>query len=580
MYTCCLNGTEPSGRWVRLMIVMFCFWCMGGCHVLVFDFSREDALNRGDVAGHVVQNAQTRTQIPYARVDGIGARRVQTSRIDGYFRLEGLELGHWFISVTADQDGDGIADFFGLHVADMVADVHTDTYLLAESQDRVGIQMGRIEASSTVELSGRVSVEDGANSGSPFDLGFVGRVFAYRAIGLQGEGAEEVYTLPAEAWTSVDAEGNFHFPAIGRGEVQLVAALYELDQSGQPHLGTVAHIHSPQSVEINDNVDTQDLTISLNPPTGSLETRDVAFRLQPGAAESIYFIFTPPGTSAPPCSDAPWVRENGDQVFETFPDAFPSRQVESAATVQVNAPLGVWDIVACEGVSSFESRPHLFSQVIPADDSAIADIYLAGPIQFIDEPTCAGTALGGPGEVDTATTLDRLTSNLDGPSDAIEAESFRDCDRDGLVGLPVFPELGGPSDLTIDIWTQCSVQCEQLWGSALARASCRHDEGIFDCDDDGDGQPDVTEEQACYGIGKGTDHDGDGLCSVADPFPFCDANRAETCAADVLVFSPRVPEAYGGVAVNDGDGGQAEDGPDGGETPDEDGGTSVDGGTP
>ncbi|HEY1097647.1 MAG TPA: hypothetical protein VGF99_01915, partial [Myxococcota bacterium] len=68
----------------------------------------------------------------------------------------------------------------------------------------------------------------------------------------------------------------------------------------------------------------------------------------------------------------------------------------------------------------------------------------------------------------------------------------------------------------------------------------------FDCDDDADGQPDVTEPLACIGAGRGTDLDGDGLCSIVDSYPQCADNTALGCPAGSEDLTPRVVAGGGG----------------------------------
>ena len=95
----------------------------------------------------------------------------------------------------------------------------------------------------------------------------------------------------------------------------------------------------------------------------------------------------------------------------------------------------------------------------------------------------------------------------------------RDCDRDGLPGLPF------PSGTDDPVWAACVSACEDALGVDGAHATCTSGGEEVDCDDDGDGQPDVTEPPKCFGPAVGTDFDGDDLCEPAeDPFPYCDGD--------------------------------------------------------
>lgn len=107
-------------------------------------------------------------------------------------------------------------------------------------------------------------------------------------------------------------------------------------------------------------------------------------------------------------------------------------------------------------------------------------------------------------------------------SDPCAVDSARDCDRDDIPGLPL------PDSDTDPAWVACAAACAGAFGADSARALC----GDIDCDDDGDGQPDVTEPARCLGPGVGTDLDADGLCEPAeDPFPFCAAPNLAGCPA-------------------------------------------------
>jgi hypothetical protein len=100
----------------------------------------------------------------------------------------------------------------------------------------------------------------------------------------------------------------------------------------------------------------------------------------------------------------------------------------------------------------------------------------------------------------------------------------RDCDVDSQAGLPFL--LGEP---VLTTWSECVPACAGLVGTALQQARCVTNDGIvFDCDDDGDGQSDVTEPARC--ANRGSDFDGDGLCGVDDPMGQCASN--DPAAAD------------------------------------------------
>jgi hypothetical protein len=124
-----------------------------------------------------------------------------------------------------------------------------------------------------------------------------------------------------------------------------------------------------------------------------------------------------------------------------------------------------------------------------------------------------------------------------------------DRDGDGLAALP------DPAT-SFDAWVTCASQCAVAFGDDKSTLACDVDGVTFDCDDDGDGQPDVTEPFECVSLCGGTDFDGDAVCSVADPYPDCAENDAASCAPDA--GTPGAPASrYGGaILVVSGDGQQ------------------------
>ena len=117
------------------------------------------------------------------------------------------------------------------------------------------------------------------------------------------------------------------------------------------------------------------------------------------------------------------------------------------------------------------------------------------------------------------------------------------------------------------MWNECTEQCrtgQNFDISNVARARCTVDGTTYDCEDDGDGQPDVT-EPTCYGVGLGADPDGDRICTPVDPYPFCAFND-DRCDPDDVTghYGRETPiEPDGGVDAGPPDGG-LDGGPDGG----------------
>jgi len=79
--------------------------------------------------------------------------------------------------------------------------------------------------------------------------------------------------------------------------------------------------------------------------------------------------------------------------------------------------------------------------------------------------------------------------HLRGDDDCATDGGTRDCDDDDAPGLPL-DETGAP---VLATWTACAAICGELRGAALEETRCVEPNVSWDCDDDGDGQPDVTE---------------------------------------------------------------------------------------
>jgi hypothetical protein len=104
----------------------------------------------------------------------------------------------------------------------------------------------------------------------------------------------------------------------------------------------------------------------------------------------------------------------------------------------------------------------------------------------------------------------RVLLQLVGQSCGSRADVRSDCDGDGVPGL-LLSELEG-----------CAASC----GAADDR--CEVAGVSLDCEDDGDGLVDVS-EQACYGSEFGGDRDGDGRCDSVDAYPDCQEDLRPVC---------------------------------------------------
>ena len=109
-----------------------------------------------------------------------------------------------------------------------------------------------------------------------------------------------------------------------------------------------------------------------------------------------------------------------------------------------------------------------------------------------------------------------------------------DVDGDGVVGLPRvdFGDLAD-AETPLDrrqreeakraLWASCALPC--LADPSAVFAVCDVDRERFDCDDDGDGQPDISEDAACLGACGSTDLDLDRECDRIDRSPPCSDSK-------------------------------------------------------
>jgi hypothetical protein len=541
-------------HYLRILLVASCF-SLSACHLVVLDFSRETSVNRGDIAGQATRAEQPDVPAAFSVVNGHGMRVLQTSNIDGFFRIRDIGTGDWVLAVGEDQDGDGVFENTGFSYASLSLNVHNDGYTLQEAgPDRVGVLLGDISLTPTRSVAGDMIVTWRGVTGPPSDHGLVGRIFAYAEISISSEEGSEsaIFTMPADGQAGVQADGAFEVKGVGHGSYRVVAALYS-SIPGSHKLGELIHMSAAESIEEEGAVNmATPFEVVLSDPLTPLGTRPIAIRFQPGPADRVYFIFVPPGETTPSCAEEPWDAVAGDPVFEAFPYAIPSASIEGGATVQVDAPVGVWDILACEEVTGFADQPHLFSQVVPPTSNNATELYLTSPLFFEAKRPCLGIeSAAGPSFNSADSLLDSLTASEEtSPVDG-EAVEIVDCDQDGLRALPTLPAVGAVPEADLALWQACVETCSKFYGAALARVQCgvAGQDEKYDCDDDGDGQPDVTEPVACYGLGKGGDRDGDGLCRVFDPFPGCASNDPDLCQSGQTDMTPQVPALFLGDTI-------------------------------
>ena len=183
--------------------------------------------------------------------------------------------------------------------------------------------------------------------------------------------------------------------------------------------------------------------------------------------------------------------------------AVTSLQVPAVGERAFPLPVGVYDLRASTGVGAGVVSAVLIGQPVP--------------------PRAPGSA----DNVDVTVRLGVLSLRRGNDPCAATAA---DRDDDGVAGLP--PPLGTNDAL----WIACATDCVSTFGQS---AVCNVEGVDYDCDDDGDGQPDVTEPFACVDLCAGGDRDGDLVCDAADALRYCAANDS-SCTDDSFSAPPSI----------------------------------------
>jgi hypothetical protein len=461
-------------RRVLLLLVMF-----AGCD---FDTSRTDNLRDGEIHARAVR--KDGTPAVGASVAVAGSDRVTQAGADGEILLDALVPGHWLLRITEDDDGDGAPE--------------RGAYLGAQLR-RAGVPKNLTDGCTgappnvtTTFLAGDVALVDtGAITGNvTLAADERARVVVWRDV-VVGEGDGQVeYATQIEASAGVSPDGSYRIDGVIPGAVHVASFLYDvLSGPNAPKLFGVIDVDvvGGDDVTANVNATEEALLEGGGPRIASVQVEAQWNQPEPAAVDISQVTFSAPvsGAFVGPAPGAP-------------PAAgFTIQQDENAFVL--DPPIGIVDILlssATEGAADGLLRGFAIVQ------------------RGLDE-------LGGQlGPVELPILLDRC---------ALE-DGTRDCDHDGLPGLP-FPS--GDDD---PVWVACASACESALGVDGARATCPNGDEELDCDDDGDGQPDVTEPARCFGPAVGTDLDGDDLCEPAeDPFPYCDGDE---CAAPSFVPPP------------------------------------------
>ncbi len=442
-----------------------------GC---VLPTDRTQDLGDGEIHGAVKR--EDKSPAKGALVHVAGSDRV--TRVDdaGAFVVRGLVPGTWVLSITEDDEGDGVAERAALvPVTLALAGIPrnlTDGCTGAPPQAVTSFLLGDVTLAPTVTLRGTVTL--GAAASGDF-----ARVVVWRDVDVGGE----AHAGPIEGAAGVGADGSFAVAGIAPGPVHVAAFAFDpLEGADKPLFFGVA---DADAADANVAV-----TVDQSARTAADPTRQQTTPVQIDTQWNV------PATPAVQLTLATFLAPDGDTEVLP-PDGTGWDLDEQTHAFVLDAPIGVVDI-------AFES----------ATDGAVGST-LRGAV------VVPGVAVLGPLELPV----------LADP--CVVDGGGRDCDHDGVPGLalPDNPDV-------VQQYHACAASCGAAFGADKAGAVCDGDGS--DCDDDGDGQPDVTEPVQCLGPGRGTDLDGDGLCEPAsDPFPSCADNDPATCPQAFAAPTPQ-----------------------------------------
>ena len=457
-------------RLPRILLVGFLLQpLVFGCF---YDLPRTEGLGDGEIHGRALHTDGT--PVAAARIVVAGTPRAAEARDDGAFAVRGLTAGPWVLYITADEDGDGTPDS-AARVTAVLVDAAiprnaTDGCTGAPPVVPTSVLLGDVVLQPTRTLNGTVQLNDGGGARA--------LVGSERAVVVRTEGAafagggdEQLMQGPVEAAAGVAVDGSFSLRGLHDSGAPVDLTVLVFDAADGPHApiwyGTARSEGGDDGVAL--------IADQAVPAQTGVE---IALRGAFSAVEIGTVSFERPGGGdvAPP--DGTLLRAESDGF---------------AAYVVVDAPVGLYDI-----------------GIFPSEDTAdVTEGVLRGALVL---PLAAWGTIEGAVEL-----------AADDP--CTDASGARDCDHDGR------PTLASPDDpSSLPDWAACAASCADTFGPAGEGASCSVGGTQIDCDDDGDGQPDVTEPAHCMGPGRGTDLDGDGRCEPGeDPFPSCASDDPAAC---------------------------------------------------
>jgi len=501
---------------------------------VAFDFAREETEVAGEVGGRALREDDDQPA-SYARVRVQGYGIDKSAGLDGLFRVSSLTSGNWVFDLVSDEDGNGWAErketvkvrvtTWAPPLSVPLGGVGVDVPFVDGVPEPVAIALGDVHLKGTVAFKGTLQVERAPGDVvAPSEAGYVGRVFIVRdtcfATADEGpavvgddpcpedlDAIDERLTNGAEAVSGVDARGFYGFQGVRPGTFTVVAALYAQGTLFQP-IGPLLAVSTP--VELtrlsDDGVDPNDddvPEIRVDDPLGIPfdELTRIEINIAPShdvnlarvMPQRAVIIFTPADAPRPPC------------------------------TVGIAAGL----------ISGYKDITSVPAVVLPTDRGFIAT--LDAPVGHFDMQVCTDIGEGSVDDVVILPPRDDAPAPRYGPARVrytpLCGEDGRDCDDDGLEGLPPLDPLDD-GDQNRTLWQACATTCADITTPDVTASTCDVNGVEYDCDDDGDLQADVTEHPNCYGPGLGADRDGDGLCDGQDPFPTCFVNDPAVCDPD------------------------------------------------
>ena len=432
-----------------------------------YSFERETAQTTGAVTGTAVLSS-TGQPASFAKIEPMGAGFTKTADVTGAFRVEGLSPGGWVFSIQHDHDGDGWPEQAAVTNAFLTLQEEADGLIGAGGVTRGSWLLGQVVLEGTGMLLGTVTLNGQPAAGARVVIFRESAIPLGLTDDLSGYSSVELMESMAESFHSTDSQGRYFIPGVIPGKIMLAAMVQPAGE------GTSYTVSRPVEITV-DPAQTLEATevpvINIDGQEG--ERRDVRVSLPEWEelGDTVQVAWSAPGTT----------RER----------ALGNGTVEVSSSVTFSCPVGVWDV----HVSSGDYVGVYLNRVVvrPRDGDDRGGILNWGPAMMHEELPCG--------------------------------HQDEDCDNDGIKRLPV-----SGSEPDWQIWRACGDICRHAFGTAKAGAVCLFEGTTYDCDDDGDGQPDVTEPFDCIGPGQGNDWDGDGLCSVADPYPMC-ADPAGACEA-------------------------------------------------